>query len=121
MTPDMFAEYEKLSPFELKDKLIQMAGSHHERLMLNAGRGNPNWVATTPRYGFFQLGMFAMGEAERFFPDLEHFGGCPQKEGIEARFDAFVEANAEKPGVDFLKNAVAFAHEESWASPRPIF
>ena len=31
--------YEALSPFELKNKLITMAQTHHERIMLNAGPG----------------------------------------------------------------------------------
>jgi hypothetical protein len=31
--------YEQLSPFELKDKLIEMAENSSEKLMLNAGRG----------------------------------------------------------------------------------
>jgi len=52
-----------LSPFELKNKLISMAKTHQERVMLNAGRGNPNWIATTPRQGFFQLGLFATEES----------------------------------------------------------
>jgi aspartate 4-decarboxylase len=112
MAQEKYAQYEQLSPFELKDKLLQMAASRHEKMMLNAGRGNPNWVATTPRYGFFQLGLFAMGEAERSFPDLAHFGGCPRRDGIGARFDAFVQANIEKAGVDFLKKAVSFARDE---------
>src|SRR4029077_3995327 len=55
----------QLSPFELKNRLIELAGSHAERMMLNAGRGNPNFLATAPRHGFFQLGLFAMTEAER--------------------------------------------------------
>ena len=43
---------EKLSPFELKDRLISLAQEYSRRSaaqMLNAGRGNPNWVATAPR------------------------------------------------------------------------
>ena len=49
---------ENLSPFELKDKLIEYAkDSTQEKSathkFLNAGRGNPNWVATTPREAFF--------------------------------------------------------------------
>ena len=61
-------EYEKLSPFEIKDFLIDAA---HETAksatiaFLNAGRGNPNWIATTPREGFFLLGQFAMTESRR--------------------------------------------------------
>ena len=46
-----FTDIEKLaslSPFELKDALITVA-SESDRSMLNAGRGNPNFLATTPR------------------------------------------------------------------------
>lgn len=32
-----------LSPFEFKDELIKLATSKADRLMLNAGRGNPNF------------------------------------------------------------------------------
>ena len=59
-----------LSPFELKDELIKAAGGAAvERAanvaMLNAGRGNPNFLATIPRHGFWQLGLFAMRVSER--------------------------------------------------------
>ena len=57
--------YEALSPFELKNKLIGMAQSNREKMMLNAGRGNPNWVATEPREAFFLLGSFAIEEGHR--------------------------------------------------------
>ncbi len=63
-----------LSPFELKDELIKLAGSVSNRLMLNAGRGNPNFLATIPRHGFWQLGQFAMIESERSFSYLSHPG-----------------------------------------------
>ena len=49
MKPSVEKKYEGLSPFELKDKLISIAKSHPDRAMLNAGRGNPNWVAVAPR------------------------------------------------------------------------
>ncbi len=65
--------------------------------MLNAGRGNPNWIATTPREGFFLLGQFAMTESQRVMkkparPRL----ACPRRRasprgstrGCEARRDA---------------------------------
>ena len=58
-------KYEVLSPFELKNKLIQMAQTPDEKMMLNAGRGNPNWVTMLPRKGFFLFGMFATEESER--------------------------------------------------------
>lgn len=41
-----YSKYAKLSPFELKDNLIELAQSKTDRMMLNAGRGNPNFLAT---------------------------------------------------------------------------
>ncbi len=49
------SEYEKfntLSPFELKDQLIRLASGRAQRAMLDAGRGNPNFLATLPRQLF---------------------------------------------------------------------
>ena len=40
----------KLSPFELKDSLIDLAQEAEREetaKFLNAGRGNPNWICTT--------------------------------------------------------------------------
>ncbi len=101
-------EYESLSPFELKNKLINMAGSHSERMMLNAGRGNPNWVALTPRAGFFEFGHFALQETQRreIEPGL---GQVPSAEGSAERFAAYCQTNADRPGVEFLTQAVAYA------------
>jgi len=99
--------YEKLSPFELKDKLIKIARSHHERMMLNAGRGNPNWVAITPRYGFFQLGLFALEESLRVV-DLPAIGGAPAKDGITDRFQKFLAKNSNAAGIRFLGNALEY-------------
>ena len=53
---------ENISPFELKNRLIDMADESLKktaRTMLNAGRGNPNWIATTPREAFFLLGKMS--------------------------------------------------------------
>ena len=107
-------EFEKLSPFELKDKLIQLAGDAARRsaqTMLNAGRGNPNWIATTPRHAFFTLGTFAIQESKRVWdePDL---GGMPQKNGIAKRLADFVAKNQNAPGIGMLQNAVNFAVKE---------
>ncbi|MBS80959.1 bifunctional aspartate transaminase/aspartate 4-decarboxylase [Variovorax sp.] len=100
-----------LSPFELKDALIQVA-SQGDRLMLNAGRGNPNFLATTPRHGFFAFGEFAMTESERSFVYMEGVGGFPQREGIEARFEIFTKANAGRPGVRFIEAAVSYVRDQ---------
>ena len=44
-------ELSKLSPFELKGKIIEMADEKVKKAansLLNAGRGNPNWVSDAP-------------------------------------------------------------------------
>jgi len=99
----------RLSPFELKNSLIALAASHAERVMLNAGRGNPNFLATVPRHAFFLLGVFAMQEAERrgdVMPD--GVAGLPSAEGIAARFAEFLAARRAEPGSAFLAEATAY-------------
>ncbi|SPF43920.1 aspartate 4-decarboxylase [Candidatus Desulfosporosinus infrequens] len=97
--------YEKLSPFELKNKLISLAddrGNKNIWSMLNAGRGNPNWIAATPREAFFTLGHFAMEETRSVWNDND-LAGMPKKEGISARLKDYTEQHPNAPGVDFLK------------------
>ncbi|MDF3884858.1 bifunctional aspartate transaminase/aspartate 4-decarboxylase [Cupriavidus basilensis] len=107
------SKLESLSPFELKDELIKLAGSVTNRLMLNAGRGNPNFLATVPRHGFWQLGLFAMTESERSFSYLaEGVGGFPRRSGIEERFDLFARYHRDTPGVRFLAGAVSFVRDQ---------
>ncbi|SCU98774.1 Bifunctional aspartate aminotransferase and L-aspartate beta-decarboxylase [Cupriavidus necator] len=102
-----------LSPFELKDELIKLASSDAERLMLNAGRGNPNFLATVPRHGFWQLGLFAMRESERSFSYMpEGVGGFPRRDGIEERFNLFAREFADTPGVKFLAGAVSYVRDQ---------
>jgi aspartate 4-decarboxylase len=113
MKPVDYAQFAQLGPFALKDRLMSLASSHAERLMLDAGRGNPNFLATIPRHGFFQLGLFAMQEAERSFAYMtEGVGGHPLKEGIEARFDDFVALNRDVAGVSFLNAANSYVRDQ---------
>jgi len=111
---DTLRELDQLSPFEIKDKLIALAEEHAKKsamAMLNAGRGNPNWIATTPREAFFTLGHFALTESKRVL-DLEGVGGMPPKAGCAGRLKTWCEKNASLPGADFLYNMVPFAEEE---------
>ncbi|WP_250500335.1 bifunctional aspartate transaminase/aspartate 4-decarboxylase [Caballeronia sp. GAWG1-5s-s] len=107
-----------LSPFELKDELIKAAGGGVvERpanvAMLNAGRGNPNFLATIPRHGFWQLGLFAMRESERSFAYMpEGIGGFPKHEGLEERFEIFARENKGTPGIAFLTGAVSYVRDQ---------
>ncbi len=108
-----YAALAKLSPFQLKDSLVGLASSHAERMMLNAGRGNPNYLATAPRNAFFQLGLFAVEEAERSFSYMpEGVGGLPREDGMEARFDDFVSVNRSATGVGFLAASVSYVRDQ---------
>ena len=110
---DDFQQYRHLSPFELKDQLIRLASGRAQRAMLDAGRGNPNFLATLPRQGFFQLGMFAAADSALTFSYMaEGVGGLPRREGIEARFEAFLVANKDVPGVTFLRRALSYVRDQ---------
>ncbi len=103
----------ELSPFELKDLLQQAAAKRGNAMMLNAGRGNPNFLATIPRHGFFQLGLFAMSEADRSYIYMpEGVGGFPARYDIEARLDSFVAARENVPGIKFLSAAVSYVRDQ---------
>lgn len=99
-------EMEKISPFELKDRLIALADESVRKMMhtmLNAGRGNPNWVATLPREAFFALGEFGLAECRRVWECPEGLAGIAQKDGIAERFDIFLKEKREHAGVAFLQ------------------
>src|SRR3979411_1370015 len=91
-------KFEALSPFEIKDELINLAKATSkatQSAFLNAGRGNPNWIATAPREGFFLLGQFAVTESKRVMEHPSGVGGMPQAAGIAARVAGWV---AQHPG-----------------------
>ena len=107
------SQFAALSPFELKDKLIEIASSDAERVMLNAGRGNPNFLATLPRRAFLRLGEFAMAEAERSYSYLNSgFGGLPEKQGMIERFEAFASNLPDDAGIGFLRRAIAYVRDQ---------
>lgn len=113
-------ELSKLSPFELKGKIIELADEKVKKAantMLNAGRGNPNWVADVPRSAFFAFGQFAMTECARNFSMPEGVAGVPQKEGIASRFETWMRDNANLAGVDFLRKAYEYCLLELSADP----
>ncbi len=112
---DEFIERAKnLSPFELKDALIKMAKAT-EKLgvytFLNAGRGNPNWTASTPREAFFTLGQFAVEETKRVMEDGA-LAGIPYRAGIAGRFMAYAKEHENLPGMALLKAIVEYGIEK---------
>jgi aspartate 4-decarboxylase len=120
MTKEQESELSQLSPFELKNRLIAQATDSlrsFSRTMLNAGRGNPNWIATTPREAFFTLGQFAMGECKRTSHLPEGFAGLPQRDGIASRFEEFLKQHSSQPGCELLKEAYNYMLLEHAAEP----
>ncbi len=113
MTDMDFSKFADLSPFELKDKLIAAAGSDSQRIMLNAGRGNPNFLATLPRRAFLRLGDFAMTEAERSYAYLNSgFGGLPERDGVVQRFETYAHRHEDTAGVEFLHRAITYVRDQ---------
>ena len=114
----------ELSPFEIKGTLIELANTDAKkstRQFLNAGRGNPNWVATTPRDAFFLLGQFAMTEARRIYEDTSvGLAGIPASESIADRFETFIKENISTPGAKFLSEAYAYEQKLPDAQPDDI-
>ena len=103
--------FETLSPFEIKDELIKLAKKTSrttQSAFLNAGRGNPNWIATTPREGYFLLGQFAITESKRVMEHPAGIGGMPRAQGIAGRLEAWLAKHSDMPGASFLSQMVTF-------------
>ncbi|WP_238900986.1 aspartate 4-decarboxylase [Clostridium sp. YIM B02500] len=102
--------YGKISPFEFKNELINLAEGQRKksaRTLLNAGRGNPNWTAATPREAFFTFGIFAVEETRRVWNDGD-LAGMPKKEGIAERLYNFLDKNKEMPGIELLRRIIDY-------------
>lgn len=102
--------YGKISPFELKDKLIHLAKGQKSKsahALLDAGRGNPNWIAASPREAFFAFGHFAVEESRRTWNEKD-LAGMPQKTGIAERFRIYVEKHHGEPGIELLGKIINY-------------
>ncbi|MFI6941487.1 bifunctional aspartate transaminase/aspartate 4-decarboxylase [Streptomyces sp. NPDC050418] len=115
LSREQIQQYAQLSPFELKNIFIDLAkeaqadkpgqkGTSSVQ-MLNAGRGNPNWVATGPREAFYALGYFALSESRRVWT-ADDLGGMPELAGSYERFDTFVRRHPDLPGIELLAQCV---------------
>ena len=105
-------KFEALSPFEIKNELRSLAKEATKRTQsafLDAGRGNPNWIATTPRESFFLLGQFAIIESKRVMDEAPGIGGMPKANGVAARLDTWLAMHQDMPGAPFLSEMVKFA------------
>lgn len=106
--------YETISPFELKNQLIRLAEDQQgksTRTLLNAGRGNPNWISATPREAFFYLGLFSVGESRRVHSNHD-LAGMPEKAGIAARLTTYVSENTQALGMMLLRDIVMYGVQQ---------
>ncbi len=114
MDPVTLRQYETLSPFEIKNDLAKVAtktARASQVAYLNAGRGNPNWVATAPRSAFFLLGQFAVAECDRTAHGSS-LGGMPKAAGIAGRLEAWLGEQAAMPGASLLRALIPWAVEK---------
>ena len=100
--------YSKLSPFELKNTLIELAQTSADALrpkgsVLNAGRGNPNFVNTTAREAYALLTLFSAQTAKER-SGVQDLGFRPEKAGIAEKLTAFLKGS-EPNGSSFSLNA----------------
>ena len=110
-----------ISPFEFKDQLLAIASSHADRMMLNAGRGNPNFLAIAPRRAFLQLGEFALQEAERSYSYLNSgFGGLPETDGMLQRFEVFRHNHEDAVGMRFIQAALSLVKDQLGILPEQL-
>ncbi len=105
-------ELDKLSPFEVKNTLIEMAEKEAQtstHSFLNAGRGNPNWLLSLPRHAFFLLGQFALEESGRVSYDTEiGITASPSSKGLGDRLHQFISNNKDKTGATLLQEYFSY-------------
>ena len=97
-----------MSPFEIKNELIALAQEDTRKstaTFLNAGRGNPNWIAADAREAFFLLGNWAVSECRRVHTDEQGIAGIPSKKGIATRLEEFLAKNQDSEAGKLLAGA----------------
>jgi len=110
--------YLQMSPFELKNVLIDMAEASAKKnriKFLNAGRGNPNFLNTTVREGFSHLNMFAAQESSKRISKKD-IGLRTEKKGISRKLKTYL-GKQKGEGAVFLKKSIAFAEKKFKLNP----
>lgn len=111
--------YGKVSPFELKNNLIQLAEDKNKKsthTLLDAGRGNPNWIAASPREAFFTFGEFSVHASRKTWNE-QHLAGMPKKEGIASEFKKYVQKHTDICGIDLLIKIINYGIEQKGFNP----
>ena len=100
-------QYKSLSPFEFKNVLLDLAHKKagHKGKILNAGRGNPNFFSTIPRYTFSLLQTLATNICVE---NSQHniVGYMPKEKGIAKKLVHMIKNTPEGQTKDFLYNYI---------------
>ena len=101
---------EELGAFEITANQRERAGNNEAGYpVLDAGRGNPNWINTQARYAFTRFMDFSTQECELDMSEGSMAGHAKQ-EGIGDRFDAAMDPENETDA--FLINAIDYCINE---------
>ena len=100
---------DEMSAFEVAADQREMASENKaDYSVLDAGRGNPNWINTQARYAFSRFMEYALGECEGAMPE-DGMGGEAVQKGIGERFTAAMDPKNETDA--FLIDAVDYCVE----------
>ena len=96
----------EIGAFEITALQRELAARNEEGYsVLDAGRGNPNWINTLARYAFARFMEYALGECELVLCSGD-MAGQARKTGIGDRFEAAMDPN--DPTDAFLRDAVNY-------------
>src|SRR6188768_414138 len=110
----------KLSPFELKDELIHLGKKAEQAQLaqfLDAGRGNPNWICTTPRDAFGTLLRWGLEESRRDTTIPDAGRQIAKTPGLAKRFETFLHDNPKAPGIKLLRDTWAYGTKQLKFNP----
>ena len=101
---------EKLGAFEISSDMLKIAKNNDKNnTILNAGRGNPNWINTQSRLAFARLLQWGVEESKRTM-DFENMAGDTELDGIYDRFCKYLNKDDE---IDiFLRKAIEYCIDE---------
>jgi len=100
-------ELERLGAFEIASKMLKLAkNNENHNSLLNAGRGNPNWINTQARLAFARFIAFGVKESERTM--LEgNLAGYTTLDGIGDRLDDILDLSQNEDA--FIKTFIDYA------------
>lgn len=94
---------EMLGAFEINFDMLKLAKNNEKNCtLLNAGRGNPNWINTQSRLAFARLLEWGVFESKKTM-DLENMAGYTLQNGMYDRFIDYIKKEDETN--IFLKKA----------------